>query len=103
MQLCSSVSLSLQSQKGGCLNKAGLIEASPPPSLCPGHSDVGGQIFQLKGTETQTHDSGPESVTQGRPTSVKGLQVSPANLICSIRPSKLSMYSKRLNSLKLIR
>lgn len=35
MQLCSSVSLSLQSQKGGCLNKAGLIEASPPPSLCP--------------------------------------------------------------------
>lgn len=33
----------------------------------PGRDDVGGEIFQLKGAETWSFSSGPQSVTQGPP------------------------------------
>ncbi len=46
---------------------------------------MGGQIFQLRGTEAQTHNSGPESETQELPASVKDIQVSPEKLKASDR------------------
>lgn len=73
MQLCSSVSLSL-SQRGEGLNKAGLIEASPPPSLYPGRMWED-KYFSSK--EARRHlQQQSWRVTQGPPTSVKGFQVS---------------------------
>lgn len=43
-----SLSLSLRDREGGRANKAGLIEASPPPSLCPSTATGEGTFFGSK-------------------------------------------------------
>lgn len=63
MQLCSSVSLS--EPERGTPEQSRPYWSFPSSSSLPRHDNVGGQIFQLKGTETQTYNSGPESVTRG--------------------------------------
>lgn len=82
MQLCSSVSLSLRRcEKGGRLNKAGLIEASPPPpSPSPAGTTWEEKYFSSKGLKLEASAASLKVLP-------RGLQVSPVGVEYSFRPS----------------
>lgn len=59
----------------------------PSSFSLPSHSDVGGQIFQLKkGLRLEASAAALKVLLRGLRTAVKGPQVSSAKRVCSIRP-----------------
>lgn len=70
MQLCSSVSLSLRRcGKRGRLNKAGLIEASPPPPPSPGPAGTTWEekYFSSKGLKLEASAAALKVLPKGPP------------------------------------
>lgn len=72
----------------GTPEQSGPYWSVPSSFSLPSHSDVGGQIFQLKkGLRLEASAAALKVLLRGLRTAVKGPQVSPAKRTCSIRPS----------------